>query len=303
MGLRFNGTSVTLRMDDPSGQNYVMAWLDGQPGRKFRLDAKDGIYPVADGLTAGPHMVEIVRATECNFGPVVFRGFVLNPGGQQLPWPQGPQRRIEFVGDSITCGYGVEVNDPKLHFTPATENFCLGYTGLTVRALAADYVVVARSGIGMVRNYNGPYEGSDETIPVIYPETFYEQANPVWDFSRFSPDVVCINIGTNDFSTTGVDVKKFIDRYVAFGTGVLERYGRAQLVVIQGPMNNSKELGAALSEITRQLSVAAAGRVHFFALGAQGSVGFGADSHPNRAQSKISARELTADLRQLMGWN
>lgn len=302
VGLRFNGTSVSLLMDDPSGENYVLPWIDGKPGKKFRLEAKDGLYPLASGLTPGPHTVEVVRLTECNFGATVFRAFVLNEGGRALPWPKGPDRKIEFIGDSITCGYGVEANDPKLHFSPATENFCPGYTGLTVRALRADYMVVARSGIGILRNYDGPHEGSKITIPYVYPHTFYTQAKPNWDFSRFTPNVVCINLGTNDFSTTGVDVAKFTATYIEFGRGVLQRYPHAQLVVLQGPMNNTPELGAALHRVVDTLSKEVPNRVHFFELTAQGKVGLGADYHPNRAQSQINARELTAYLARLMGW-
>ncbi len=302
MRLRFDGTSVSMRMDDDSGLNYAMAWIDGKPGQKFRLDAKDGVYPLAAGQAPGAHTVEVVRVTECNLGLTRFRGFLLSPGGKALPWPQGPDRKIEFIGDSITCGYGVEADDPHEHFSPATENFCLGYSGLTARALDADYLVVARSGIGMVRDYNGPYEGSKVTIPGIYPETFYEQPEPKWDFHRFTPDVVCVNLGTNDFSTTGVDVEKFVATYIEFCGRVLRRYPRAQLVVLQGPMNNTPQLKAALGRVVSRLTKDAPGRVHYFELSAEGKVGYGADYHPNRAQSKINARELTAYLRRLMGW-
>jgi hypothetical protein len=154
----------------------------------------------------------------------------------------------------------------------------------------------------MVRNYDGPREGSNDTMPQIYPHTFYLQPDPEWDFRRFTPDVVCVNLGTNDFSTTGVDVDKFVTTYNEFGTMLLRRYPRAQLVILQGPMDHSANLKAALTRIVSQLSAEAAGRVHFLELSPSGNVGYGADYHPNRAQSKINAAELTAFLSDLMGW-
>lgn len=304
MCLRFNGSSsVAARIDDDSGNNYAMVWIDGEPGRKFRLNAADGIYALADGLSPGEHTVEVVRVTEGHVGLTHFRGFELAAGGTPLPWRGAPERRIEFIGDSITCGYGVEVDDPKLHFEPATENFCLGYSGLTARALDADYVAVSRSGIGMVRGYDGPRDGIPaDAMPAVYGRSLYLRSDSVWDFRRFTPDVICLNLGTNDFSTSGVNVDLFVDAYGKFLHQLLARYPKARIVVLQGPMNSSAELRAALDRVLGALRGDAAARIHFLALTPQGSVGLGADYHPNRAQSEINARELTAFLRDLMGW-
>jgi len=302
--LRFQGSSsVGAKLDDDSGNNYAMVWIDGQPGRKFRLNARDGFYPLADGLGNGEHTIEVVRVTECNFGLTHFRGFILGKGAKALEWRSAHDRKIEFIGDSITCGYGVEVDDPKLRFTPATENFCLGYSALTARRLDADYLVVARSGIGMVRNYDGPRDGSEDTMPQIYPHTFYLQPTPDWDWHRFTPDVVCVNLGTNDFSTTGVNVEKFVAAYAKFLAMLLERYPDAQIVVLQGPMANGEGLKSALKDAIKRQSQPASKRVHYFALTPQGASGYGADYHPSRAQSRISADELTAFLSGLMNWH
>lgn len=301
--IRFHGTSVAARIKDESGENYAVAWIDGKMGEKFRLNAKDGYYKLAEGLPEGEHTVEVVRITECYIGLTHFLGFELNPGAQILDWKDASDRKIEFIGDSITCGYGIEANDPTLHFSPDTENFCLNYSSLTARALKADYLVVSRSGIGMVRNYDGPHEGSTSgTMPEVYPHTFYMQDKPMWDFSRFTPDVVCINLGTNDFSTTGVNVDNYISAYVRFAKDVLTRYPEANLVLLQGPMDNSDALRQAIGKVLEQLKTVAPDRVTSFELSAQGKVGFGADYHPNIEQSKINAAELSQHLSDLMDW-
>ena len=300
--LRFEGESVALLMDDPAGANYAQAWIDGEVSGKFRLDRADGRYVLAEGLGAGEHTVEVTRVTEGFLGLTTFRGFEIGGAGKALPWVGQLDRRIEFIGDSITCGYGVEVDDPSLQFEAGTENFCLGYSGLAARALGADYLVVSRSGIGMVRGYDGPYEGSEETMPGIYEQTFYGQPGAKWDFGRFAPDVVCINLGTNDFSTTGVNVERFVSAYIGFATRIVERHPSAKLVLLQGPMENGEALAAALARVEIAVSEKAPGRVHSFKLSPQGELGFGADYHPNRAQSKRNAEELRAFLSELMDW-
>ena len=46
-----------------------------------------------------------------------FRGFLLSDGGKMLNAPKRSSRRIEFIGNSITCGYGIEADSAreKLH--------------------------------------------------------------------------------------------------------------------------------------------------------------------------------------------
>ncbi len=290
-------------MSDDSGENYAMAWVDGQPLEKFLIDSPSGVYPLADSLGEGEHTVEVMRVTECFIGLSHFEGFEIGGNAKTLPWQGRTDRKIEFIGDSITCGYGVEANDPTLPFEAATENFSVNYSSLTARALDADFLVVARSGIGMVRNYDGPYEGSQGDMPDLYSKTFYENDRYDWDFSRFVPDVVCINLGTNDFSTTGVNVETYVRDYVSFATGVLTRYPEAELVMILGPMNNSEELKAAILRVLAQLKEVEPERVHFKELSPQGALGFGASYHPNLAQSKVNAEELSSYLSDLMNWN
>ena len=300
--LRFKGTSVAMQMADDTRDNFVNVWVDGKPLEKIHLDSPDGVYTLATDLKPGEHTVEVVRVTECALGLTHFRGFTLDDTGVALPWTRPADRRIQFIGDSITCGYGVEVNDPNAPFMASTENFCESYTGLTVRALQADYLVVARSGIGMVRNYDGPFEGNADAMPAVYPKLFYHVEDLLWNPQRFSPQVICINLGTNDFSTKGVNQEKFVTTYIEFAGKLAADYPESKLVLLQGPMDNSDALGAALKQVQNSLAEKYPGRIFFLTLSHQGDLGFGASYHPNREQSRRNASELTAYLGKLMDW-
>lgn len=92
----------------------------------------------------------------------VFKGLYVDEGKELAPAPVLPRRRIEFIGNSITCGYGIESEDRDAPFTYNTENHYYTYAALTARALQAQHLVVARSGIGVYRNYGSPASGSGD---------------------------------------------------------------------------------------------------------------------------------------------
>jgi hypothetical protein len=138
-----------------------------------------------------------------------------------------PLHRIEVIGDSITCGSGVEatrVADPACSsngtgysgYGQGVENADLSYGVVAAKILNAEWHITCASGIGIVRNY---YSRTSGTMPQVYPYLFPEMASsPLWPVTQWgvegdasttaSPDVLVIGLGTNDFSrdtaTTGV---------------------------------------------------------------------------------------------------
>ena len=301
VAMAFTGQSVGMYMDS-TRSNWVDIYVDGNRLSKIEVSGTGSYYDLASGLSGTLHRVEVIRATECNMPITSFKGFALPTGARVEKWPEPVTRRIEFIGDSITCGYGIEVNDAKLHFKPETENFCDTYAWIAARNLKADYLVVARSGIGMVRNYNGPYEGNEDNMPNLYPVLFNQERTKLWDSSKFIPDVVCINLGTNDFSTTGVNRAKYEQSYTAFVTRLISQYPKARIVMLLGPMQNSKELKEILTRIADSLNAEHGKKVTVFEMSKAGSHGFGADYHPSQEQAKVNGAELTGFLSDLMQW-
>ena len=82
-----------------------------------------------------------------------FWGFVTD--GQLVEPPALPSKKIEFIGNSITCGYGNEAMLPTNHYSYETQNHYLSYPQIAARQLDAVAYIVARNGIGVYRSYNG----------------------------------------------------------------------------------------------------------------------------------------------------
>ena len=140
--VNFEGTS--LRMKAKPGSGDFMVEIDDQLPYRISF-TKDDV-----------HRARIMYILEGFELKPVFEGFYVDEGCSLAEAPVLPERRIEFIGNSITCGYGVESNDRNDPFTYETENHFYTYAAKTARALNAQHLVVARSGIGIYRNFGAP---------------------------------------------------------------------------------------------------------------------------------------------------
>ena len=306
INVRFTGTSLKLWAKPKSG--YFMAQVDEAEAFKVALTGeRDSVVTVATALPQGEHTLRLMYVVEGYELKPDFRGFILDKGAALLPPPALPERRIEFIGNSITCGYGNEsivASDP---FEYETENHYLTYAQLTCRALEAQAHVVARSGIGVYRSYDGPKTGTPENVMTTeYEYTNLYDRSERWDFSRYQPQLVCINLGTNDLSTNNYDVKLLKAAYKKFLSQVRSHNPKAKIVYLCGSMLGGKELEIAkktLNEVVDEANKAGDKEVYRFDFTPQtGDIRFGASWHPSVWQHQKMAAELTAYLRSLMQW-
>ncbi len=153
--------------------------------------------------------------------------------------------KIEFIGDSITCGYGVDEENINGVFSTSTENFTKTYAYITAQNLNADYSVVAFSGYGVVSGFtaNG-VRNEKATVEQYYDKSAflsYGREMP-WYFPDFQSDIVVINLGTNDASYCSKSYQRqqmFISEYVSLLRTVRSYNQNAYILCILGDMNNS----------------------------------------------------------------
>ena len=312
----FEGTSLRMIAKPRSG--YFMAQIDlAEPFKVAFRGERDSVVTLATALPDGRHLVRLMYVIEgYEFFPE-FWGFVLDKGRQLVPPPALPSRKIELIGNSITCGYGNEGLKKEEGFDYATENHYYSYASIAARNLEAQHWVVARSGIGVYRNYNGPKTGNPESnMPAQYEYTGYAwnpdlRKQPTflrekWDFSRYQPDVVCINLGTNDLSTPNYDEKLLKQNYQKLLKMVRQHNPKAKIVFLTGTMLYNKELALQrqlLDEVAAEAQKSGDKQVYRFDMPPiDNNAFYGNDWHPNIYQDEKMAAELTVFLRQLMNW-
>lgn len=211
------------------------------------MDCEEKSITVLDGETDTDVVIRLVKLSESSDSTMGIRRVVVDSEALVMPTPE-KKLKIEFIGDSITCGYGV---DGTLQDTYSThnENVTRAYAYLTAQALDADYSMVSFSGHGIISGYTENDEKrEDQLVPTYYEKlgnsygTFGENIAPkdvVWDFERFRPDIVVINLGTNDASYTKDSQEKcreYAREYCSFLRTVREKNPQAAILCVLGLM-------------------------------------------------------------------
>ena len=255
-------------------------------------------------------LIKLSEAAESTCGIV---GIDVTSVGDIAP-TAGKALRIEFIGDSITCGYGVDDEDRDHHFATSTEDATKAYAYKTAQLLDADYSLVSYSGNGIVSGYTT--QGNQvkaQRVPMFYEEfarsagsyNGYSVSSTPWDFTRFVPDVVVINLGTNDASYTGNDKdlqQEYTDAYAEFLKKVRRDNPDAQIICALGVMGDTlyKAMCAAVEKYTAETGDE---KVSTLRLTAQdgNKNGYAADWHPTAASHDVAASETAEMIKSVLG--
>jgi len=280
--------------------------IDG--GEPIMVQSKsDTLVHIKSGLKQGTHSIAINQCTEsADVDFPVFYGLQLDKGATLGETPKLPERKIEFIGNSITCGKGALDNTKlKNRDDIAFENWYISYDAQVARRLNAQCMVVARSGIGIYRNNGGKFKGDDDTMQYFFPRTLLRADSEMWDFNLYTPDLVVINLGTNDTAQT-YDVNLYKEGAKKFLKDVRSHYPNATMVVLTGPMRSGKRLldqKAGLDYAVAQLKAEGDENVYRYDIPYDnGKYGYGTGHHPSVGEHGHMADILTEYLKKLMNW-
>lgn len=301
----FTGTSLAITLDDQLGKNFFNIFVDGETQHPYVLETKQGeqTYLISTTLKPGSHSLEIYKRTEGEEGATAFKGLMVDAQAKLLAPPARPKRRLEIYGDSITSGAGNEGADNGADHLLSEKNNYWAYGAITARNLNAELHTISQSGIGIMISW----------FPFIMPQ-FYDQLSAVgdnntrWDFSKWTPDVVVINLLQNDswlidrekrLQPTPSDSQR-VQAYVDFVRSIRAKYPDVEIICALGSMDATKGdkwPGYVLDAVARMKKEHKDNKLDtlFFDY-------TGYDQHPRVAQQKANADKLTAFIKQKMDW-
>lgn len=300
-------------------RGWIAVYIDGakEPERRICLDREEALYTLYESEQEREVTLTVVKYSEAAFGKCGIRYLEIDTD-RLMPPPAHKERKLEIIGDSITCGYGVEAENEQQAFQTATENPAKSYSLLTAGALDAEASLISWSGNGIISGYvdetaEAPSDGC--LMPKIYEytdlsgsETLYgpdEGKWEKWDFSRFVPDMILVNLGTNDCSwCKDIQERKnhYRAQYVEFLKAIRGHNPQAQILCMLGTMDQ-RVLKEAEEAVRTFSETAKDDAVHFLALPPQNPEdGYGADWHPSPLTQKKTAELVTAEIRRIMDW-
>lgn len=295
---KVEASSVELLLED--GDNDYNLFVDGVLQQVLSTVSSESIYPVA--LGGGEHLINLTKRTGPNFGSGRFLGLRLPSGGRLLTQPARSSRKIEFIGDSYTVGYGNE--GPGLDCSGVYrpyENSYQSFAAITARAMAAEGHLVAISGFGAVRNYGDPNSTSATPMPSFYGRTLMTRADLLWDFQAWVPDSVVIKLGANDHSTQPEPAESvFIQGIHDLIAQVNTAYGSLPIFLV-ADSSLSQLVARMQSAATEQHSMGNS-QVHFVQLSHPPQSQLGCDYHPLVVGHQAMANELVASMESVLGW-
>lgn len=295
----FTGTSIYARFNKVEA--YYWIEIDDMEPFKFGTNSKkrlvkDNVFMLAEDLAEGTHSVRITLCSEGIYKNPKFYGFVIDESAS-LTKPAAKPVKFEFIGNSITCGYGTEVTD-RSPFKDSTSNFCHGFAYLTTKEFNAELMVVARSGIGIYRNYGNKEKAEGYgSMPDNY-EKLWLQNTSNWDFTKYTPDVLFINLGTNDtWEMSSFNAEKYETCYRGLMDKIYSHYPNVKIVLLTGSMMDATALKAVkpiLNKIQEDYNTETHPVYRFdFAQ----TAGTGADWHPCAAQQAKMGADLIKFLK------
>ena len=297
----FQGTSISVLLNDEGSSNEYNIIVDNVINR-ITVSSGLTLYPIASGLADTVHEIEIFRLTELTFGKTTFNGFLLDNGKTLVPITNQRTHLIEYIGNSITCGYGNE-GIVGGTFGPTTENHYLTYAAFNSRNFNARHLAVCRSGIGVYRNYGDIVSGSTDCMTNDYNRIFLYDSKPIYNF-QLKPDLICVDLGTNDFSTNNGDSARYVKKYFSFIDTLQLRNNKTDILLLLGPMLTNPDLSKIrkyLKFVVDSANKKNNGKLYFFEMSQQ-TGNYGIDYHPVVSQHWKNGLELTKYIKQIEGW-
>ena len=209
------------RVDDENNRPYVSLLVNGNR-KDYAIDNLD--YAIELNLEDGNHIVEVLKRTESSVSFCMIKEIIAE---EFIEFSDDKQMKIEFYGDSLTCGFGNLSECAEDPFSTKTESFLEGYAYKLSKALNAEYSAISVSGFPVYKsrwNEGFPIDSVADMISISdYSEDMTFDTVVPWDNTKYKPDLVVVNLGANDHSyfTEGMNwVDELIKKYGDFNSCV-----------------------------------------------------------------------------------
>ncbi len=316
---KFYGTGAKARLvsklsSETNEKNPIMyVYVDDmtEPFSEIYINETNAQYVLAENLPEGEHHIRLAKRTDISYSDVgVYSVDVTGENATFLEPPSQSERKILFLGDSITSGDGLLSTDGSGSYISKYQDAKSTYASVTASYFGAEPQIVSRCGLGLIWNSSSkaPEDGAI-SLPMIfdYSDYYYDSTKTKWEHSSFVPDIIVINIGTNDsrkVTSSDENKKRFTDTYEEFLGTVRQAYPDVPIICCYGAMvNDIVDLG--VEDVVKNVTSSGMKDVYYLRFPKNKALefGFGVGNHPTAAKHKYDAEEYLIPLiKTVLGW-
>ena len=320
----FKGRSLAVGLTDmtndfPENLNFYNVYINDSLIKVIKVMPSKKWYNIDYLFNDIMVEVSIFKRTEAMCGGAIFQGLKVSEGSE-IHKTKLKSRKIEWIGDSFTAGYGNLVSNPippegnpTTGFNAKNEDNSLAWGSVASKSLNAEYMCTAFSGKGVYRNYD---KSEEETLPKIYNLIAPGLSDEKWDFLRYQPDLIVVNLGQNDFGPETHSIPVMTDS-LRFTTAYLELLEMIRahntnakiLITIGGGLSdyyptNFKRLSRSrlwLKNISQNFNKRYPGICSVFELQLI-KPPYGEDWHPSLKSHQLMADQAIVIIKKFMNW-
>ena len=311
--VKFYGTELQAELVTGSNaagkQPHLIVLIDGETnpenGTLIVMDQTKKTYTLATDLTEGVHTVRVLKRSESidsltGLSKVVTDGYFMDADSLK-------SRKIEVIAASSSAGFGNLAANSNEAKTTQNSDGLRAYAYLAARMVDAEINIFSASGWPLLK---GPWTANNN-IPSAYDYVNVYSAIS-WDHENYVPDVVIINLGTNDWSyitTLGTAeraaaILAFEDAYVSFIGRIHTLHPNAIIVIAYGLMNETNIYTPTLNVV--QKAQTAYPNLNLFSIqlpSVNAAEGIGSSNHPSLATHIRAGEMLAESLSVWLDWN
>ena len=279
----FIGTKVIAKfISNPLNLKLRILVDDDKIGKLVFINT-NGEYVLVDNLVNGPHTIKVFKCNSEEWG--VLSLLEIDGPESYLEYQNKYDYKFEFFGDSITAGYGI--NSIQGGDSTENEDGTLTYAKRVCDYFNAEPRMLAQSGISLA-------------IPVWHDWIMYDRYKYYsvinyqvpYDFTKYNPDFVFINLGTND--SAGVNKENSIiykDTMYQMVHELRELYPQSYIIVLYGMMGVNPLIKNGIEATIKRVNDKKIMYKEFHSGPCSGWNG-----HPSKENAIIDANELIAFL-------
>lgn len=311
--VKFYGTELQAELVtgvNPAGKEpHLVVLIDGETnpenGTLIVMDQIKKTYTLASDLAEGVHTARVLKRSESidsstGLSKITTDGYFMDADPLK-------SRKIEVIAASSSAGFGNLATNSSEAKTTQNSDGLRAYAYLAARMVDAEINIFSASGWPLLK---GPWTANNN-IPSAY-DYVNVYSTISWNHENYVPDVVIINLGTNDWSyiTTlnqserAAAVIAFEDAFVAFIGRIHDLHPNATIVIAYGLMNETNVYTPTLNVYQKAQTEYPELDLYQIQLPSVNQAeGIGSSNHPSLATHIRAGEMLAENLSVWLDWN